>query len=139
VVLIGAFNNDWTMRTTATLRYTFQMDKQAQNYWIQDRQAPGKRDWGINMGLPYQRLTEDYALVARFLDPATERMVVVAGGVGQYGTVAAGEFLTNPRYLETDAARLPAGWERRNIEMVIRASVIEGNSGPPRVVAAQVW
>jgi hypothetical protein len=127
------------MRTTASLRYTFQMDRQAQNYWIQDRENPTKREWGINMGLPYQRLTEDYALVARFLDPATERMVVVAGGVGQYGTVAAGEFLTNPRYLDTDAKRLPAGWERRNIEMVIRASVIEGNSGPPRVVAAQVW
>jgi len=34
-------------------------------------------------------------------------MLVVAGGLTGYGTIAAGEFLTNPAYLEAIAKQMP--------------------------------
>jgi NAD dependent epimerase/dehydratase family enzyme len=91
------------------------------------------------MGLPYTKLTEDYALVARFMNPSTERMTVIAAGIGQYGTIAAGEFLTNEKYMREFAATAPANWERRNFAVVIATRVIDGSTGPPRVLATWFW
>ena len=42
--------------------------------------------------MPYLKLTEDFALVSRMLDPATERMVVLAGGLTGYGTMGRASF-----------------------------------------------
>jgi len=89
-VLIGAFNNAWTLRSVRQLRFTYEMDAATNRYWIRDRQNEARKDWQIDMGPPYKKLTEDYAIVGRFMNPATERMTVIAGGIGQYGTVAAG-------------------------------------------------
>jgi len=89
--------------------------------------------------MPYLQLSEDYALISRVLEPTTERMLVVAGGLTGYGTIAAGEFLTNAVYLEEIAKEVPKNWEHKNIQLVIATKVIHGNSGPPRVVERYVW
>ena len=137
VVLIGAFNNDWTMRLTGPMRFSFERDNDT--FWIKDFQNPSGRDRAINYTMPYLKVTEDYALISRVLEPTTERMVVVAGGLTGYGTIAAGEFLTNPSYMETLAKQAPKDWSRRNIQVVIATKVINGNSGPPRVVDRYFW
>jgi hypothetical protein len=93
----------------------------------------------VNYQTPYLELAQDYALISRVLDPTTDRMVVVAGGLTGYGTIAAGEFLTNPVYLEAVAKQLPKNWERKNIQLVLAAKVISGHSGPPRVLDKFVW
>jgi hypothetical protein len=66
-------------------------------------------------------------------------MAVLAGGLTGYGTVAAGEFLSNPAYMETIATRAPAKWEHKNVEILISTRVINGKSGPPKVVIAHFW
>jgi hypothetical protein len=66
-------------------------------------------------------------------------MVVLAGGLTGYGTVAAGEFLSNPAYLETVAANAPAKWAHKNVEVLISTKVINGKSGPPKVVTVHFW
>jgi hypothetical protein len=66
-------------------------------------------------------------------------MVVLSGGLTGYGTVAAGEFLTNPAYMETITAAAPGKWARKNVEFVISTKVINGKSGPPKVVIAHFW
>lgn len=137
VVLVGAFNNDWTMRLMGPMRFSF--DREDDTFWIEDQRNPSNRDRAVNYSMPYLRLTEDYALISRVLEPTTERMVVVAGGLTGYGTIAAGEFLTNPRYLEEVAKQMPKNWEHKNIQLVIATKVIQGNSGPPRVVDRYVW
>jgi hypothetical protein len=137
VVLIGAFNNDWTMRLTGPMRFSFERDNDI--FWIKDLQNPSRRDRAINYRMPYLQVTEDYALISRVLEPTTERMVVVAGGLSGYGTIAAGEFLTNPVYMETLAKQAPKGWSHKNIQVVIATKVISGNSGPPRVVDRYFW
>ena len=53
--------------------------------------------------------------------------------------MAAGEFLTDTRYLDALRRVAPPRWEGRNLQVVLAASVIKGNSGPPRVVATHFW
>jgi hypothetical protein len=138
-VLIGAFNNAWTLRSARQLRFTFEMDAATSRKWIRDRQNPARKDWQIDMSLPYTKLTEDYALVGRFMNPSTERMTVIAAGIGQYGTLAAGELLTSEKYMKDLAARAPVNWEHKNFEAVIATRVIDGSTGPPRVLATWFW
>ena len=140
VVLIGGFNNDWTMRISGDLRFRFgRKDETSEVKWIEDRQNPGGKKWVVDNTIPYTELTEDYALVSRVFDPATERMAIVAAGLSGYGTMAAGEFLTNPAYIEALSAKAPRGWQRQNMQVVIATRVINGNSGPPRVLMSHYW
>ena len=66
-------------------------------------------------------------------------LLVVAAGVAFWGTAAAGEFLSDPKYLAEVARGAPAGWEGKNLQIVIGTKVIAGNSGPPHVLAAHFW
>ena len=137
VILVGALNNDWTMRLTGPMRFSFDRDETI--FWIKDQRNPASRDRAVNYSMPYLQLSEDYAIITRVMDPMTERMTVVAGGLTGYGTIAAGEFLTNPEYLDAVAKQMPKNWAHRNIQLVIATKVINGHSGPPQVVDQYVW
>jgi hypothetical protein len=102
-------------------------------------QNPTRQDRAVNYRTPYLALTEDYAPISRTLDPTTARMVVVIGGLTGYGTIAAGEFLTDLTHLEAMAKGAPKGWERKNIQLVSATRVIHGTSGPPRILERHFW
>jgi hypothetical protein len=138
-VLIGAYNNPWTMRLADQLRYTFQRDPGSKEGSIADRQNPSKPVWHHNPYQPYSQIFQDWAIVSRFVDSRTEQMVVVVAGMGKDGTAAAGEFVTDARYLQTLADRAPKGWERKNLQVVLKTEVINGNVGPPRIMATYFW
>jgi hypothetical protein len=137
VVLVGAFNNDWTLRLTGPLRFSF--ERENDTFWIKDRDHPERKNRSVNYTTSYLQLTEDYALISRVLDPTTERMVVVAGGLTGFGTVAAGEFLANPEFMRESLKGAPANWSRRNLQVVITTDVINGHSGPPRAIETYFW
>jgi hypothetical protein len=137
VVLIGAFNNDWSMRLMGPRRFTFERD--GDTFWIKDAQNPSDRSHAVNYATPYLQVTEDYALISRVRDSVTERMMMLAGGITGYGTLAASEFLTNPEYMEAIAAHAPANWALKNIQILIATKVINGKSGPPKTLMAHFW
>jgi hypothetical protein len=141
VVLIGAFDNPWTMRLASTMRYCFQHDSDADVGEIVDKSDPTKH-WSIPyhwQDLPPDQMIKDYALVSRLNDPRTEQMLVLAGGLGSYGTQAAGEFLSNPKYLNSFISEAPVGWSKRNFQLVLETDVINDNPGQPHVIASQFW
>ncbi len=137
VVLIGAFNNDWSMRLMGPRRLSFA--RHGNTFSIQDQQNPSDQSHAVNYASPYLAITEDFALISRVLDPVTERMVVLAGGLTGYGTIAAGEFLTNPVYMEAVAAKAPPNWAHKNVQILISTKVINGKSGPPKVLMTYFW
>ena len=53
--------------------------------------------------------------------------------------IAAGEFLTDPGHMEALARFAPTGWQNKNLQAVIATKVINGQPGPPRVVATEFW
>jgi hypothetical protein len=137
VVLVGAFNNEWTLRLTGPLRFRFQ--NQRPLLWIVDSQNPSAKSWKVDLSQPYLQVADDYGIISRVRDPTTGRVVVVAAGLSGWATEAAGEFLAEPKYLEEIAKNAPKGWERKNMQVVIGTKVIAGNSGPPSVLATHFW
>ena len=138
-VLIGAFNNSWALRLTSQLRFSFVNDRERHVGWIRDAKNPQSMVWSHNVDTPYGNLTQDYAVVSRVLDPTTGKFVVTASGLYMFGTEAAGEFLTNPVYMEEIVKSAPADWDHKNIEIVISTSVVGRSAGPPHILAAHFW
>ncbi len=140
VILIGGFNNEWTIRLTGELRFRFEGPQPGeQTYWIGDRLNPGNKAWSFDFGKSGNSSTADYGMISRVSDPTTGRQLIIAAGIAKYGTVAAGEFLTNPNLLAEFEGRAPKGWTQKNVQVVIRTKVIADNSGPPEIVAVAVW
>jgi hypothetical protein len=140
-ILIGAFNDTWTMRLSDIGRYGF--EHEGTKYWIVDRQNQGTRHWGIDLDLRNSQgkldLHEDFAIISRVLNQRTGKMLVTVGGLYGFGTQAAGQFLTDPKYLTKFAASLKSGWGSKNMQVVIRTEVIEGTPGPPQLIASWFW
>ena len=137
IVLIGGFDNIWTLRVTQKLRFGFESKDGVAI--IVDRKSPKQTSWATAWDLPYQKLSRDYAIVARIHDNTTGQPVIVAAGISEEGTEAAGEILYNPVYLDSLIAKLPANWEQLNMEAVIETQVIEGHPGPPSILAVETW
>jgi hypothetical protein len=138
-ISIGAFCNDWTLRLADQGRYGFARDSESHTAWISDRQNPSDRKWSTRTIDPYRTVKEDYALVSRVLDPTTQRLVVTAAGITKFGTAAAGEFLSEPAYMDQAMRSASKGWERKNIQIVLATSLVGESSGPPRVLTTHVW
>jgi hypothetical protein len=138
-ILVGAFNNSWTMRLDHDLRFTFEWNEDSHTGRIRDRQDPSNVSWAHVPSLPYASVTRDFAVISRFLNPLTEKMVVVVAGMGRDGTIAAGEFVTEPRYLEMLASRAPKNWDRKNLQVLLATDIVNGTTGPPQILATYFW
>jgi hypothetical protein len=138
-VFIGAFDNSWTLRMTSPLHFHFANDAAMNKLWIEDRSNPGNHKWMMDRTVQQTGTYSDYAIVARFVDPNVEQLVVVGAGIGRGGTVAAGEFLVDEQRMEEMLKQIPSDWQRKNVEIVLETQVIGDRSGPPRITAIYVW
>jgi hypothetical protein len=139
-IFVGAFDNSWTLRLTHDLRYRFGNDAGMRHFWIEDTQSSPHRRWEIDRELQLKTNTyRDYAIVARYTDANTGKLVVISSGIARGGTVAAGEFLTAPSSIELIKSRAPANWDSQNMEFVLSTEIIDGRSSPPKVEAAYFW
>jgi hypothetical protein len=138
-VLIGAFNNEWTMSLAGELRFYFDIDYQNSAEFVNDRQNPGKREWKVVNSWPHWKIPADYAIVSRVFNPTTEQTVVIAAGITHYGTHAAGEFLANQAYFSEAVRHAPRDWYHKNMQVVLSTKVISGANGPPKVLAVHFW
>jgi len=60
--------------------------------------------------------------------------VVVIGGLYTYGTLAAGEFLTDPALMQ-EIAKDAQHTENRNLQIVLGTSVTDQTPGQPKILA----
>lgn len=138
-VLIGAFDNPWTLRAGGQLRFTFAKDSGHDTDMVRDRQQPANKEWKLTGAWPQWDIPYDYAIVSRVLDANTDRPVVIAAGITHYGTSGAGQFLSDPQYFSEAVRRLPADWARKNLQIVLWVPVVHRAAGHPRVLATHVW
>ena len=135
-VIVGAFNNKWTMQIAPSLHFTFL--EQDGNIMIRE-QVPGGRTWLSSVQIPAQSSGDDYAIVARLLDSKTGQFTIIVAGLTGSGTQTSGEFVANPEDIEKVVRTGPADWQTKNMELVLRTTVTESVAGPPQVVAADYW
>jgi hypothetical protein len=133
-ILLGAFNNQWTRRLVEPLRFHFASDPAES---IVDQLHPQVR-WARDPSLPYSG-ADDYALLARYRDTTTDSWVVVLAGVARNGTEAAAEFATSPHYMQLLRDQVGSDFSNKNIETVLKVSVIDGKTGAPSILAVHVW
>ena len=134
VILIGAYNNEWTNRLQNDLRYRFAPGPSRQIY---DGLNPSTV-WTKPVSLPLEQ-EDDFAVVGRFHSKLTDNLVVIIAGIGANGTDAAAQFVTTPRYMDLLNERLSNGWASKNVEIVLKTKVIDGKSAAPTIEAAYVW
>ena len=139
-VFIGAFDNAWTLRVTAPLRYHFANNPEMTEFRIVDSTQPSQPGWVINR---LQQMTtnnyRDFAIVARFTDSTTGKLAVVAAGVARGGTRVAAEYLTDSADLaQLERAATRAG-NKKNMEVVLSTQIIDGEPGTPKVEASYFW
>jgi hypothetical protein len=134
-VVVGAFNNRWTLQMTSNLRFAFV--EQDGHFEIQERSpSGGARSWVLG---PEGQIVEDFAVVTRLLDSKTGQVVIAAAGLGANGTQAAGEFISRQDYLEEAFRSAPSDWPRKNVQVVVETTVTDSVAGPPRVIATYFW
>ena len=134
-VLIGAFNNDWTLNMTDGLRFVFDAGDTAEMH-VRDRLDPSRSWWPKFSG---EKVIEDYAIISRVLDSKTGTVLVTVAGLDHTGTRAAGDFATNPQLLAAFVKNAPKDWNKKNLQLVLHTIVVNNIPGSPTVVAAHYW
>jgi len=142
VVLVGAFNNEWSLRLTRQLRYTLALDAENHLIYIKDAKNPAARTWSWGTNQPRDRVggagspvLHDYALISRIRNSETGHVLVVIGGLYTYGTESAGEFLTDPQLMQAITQQAHMGAGDKSLQIVLGTTVTDGTPGPPQILA----
>jgi hypothetical protein len=142
VVLIGAFNNEWSLRLTRKLRYSLALDPAQHLIYIKDAKNPSGRTWSWRTDQPTDHqgaaggpALQDYALISRVWNSETGHAVIIIGGLYTYGTEASGEFLTDPQMMQAISKEAALRDVHSTLQIVLGTTVTDGTAGPPRVLA----
>jgi hypothetical protein len=136
--LVGAITNRWTMELQGAWRYRFSWTPGAVTVITDTRSGGGKREWSIPQ-IDDGSAQEDYVMLCRIRNSLTGGLTLVAAGLKQFGTEAAGRLLADPDQLGAILQKLPAGWETKNMQVVLHAQVVGNTPAQPDVVAWDVW
>jgi hypothetical protein len=137
-VVIGAYNNRWTMQMASNLHFAFQWDP-ATGYSPRIKEnIPSGSVWIAESG-PDLKYSVDYGIVTRLVDSDTGKLLISIGGLRAAGTQAAGELISDPQYLAEALRTAPNDWSKRNMQIVVETKVTDTIPGPPQVVATYFW
>ena len=136
VILIGGLDNVWTKRLVALLRYSFFAPTQLEGE-IRDSKD-SSHVWKFDNMQLVSGDSRDYAIVASYFDSTIGQHVLVVAGIGKAGTQAAAEFLTSDQDMKAwlTEEKVPRG---KNVELVLSTEILDGQPGPPHVVASSIW
>jgi len=138
-LLIGAVTNRWTLEMQQAWRFRFSWTPDTRAVIVDTQATPeGGRHWSI-VSNDDGSAPEDYILVCRIHSPSTGGWLIAGAGLKQFGTEAAGRLLADPDQLGAILRRLPAGWESKNLQLVLHARVMRNTPALPDVVASYVW
>jgi hypothetical protein len=131
-VLVGGFNNPMTRELTKNLRFYFVSRNR-----IQDRERP-EHAWVLRASQDAHD-TEDYAIISRLLPQEGSSPMISVAGLGQYGTLAATEFVLDPQRLREFERSAVKDWRQRNLQILLHIKVSDFKPAPGEVVAVHIW
>ncbi len=132
VILIGGLNNTWALRITHDLRYVLNGDDR-----IVDRADP-HTVWEEHLDLVKQS-RDDYAVISWLNQSDTGGFVLSIAGIRAYANRAAADLLADPIQLDRILAKAPAGWEKRNLQIVIHTRTVSDIPVAVDVLAVHFW
>jgi hypothetical protein len=132
-VLIGYSSTQWK---DVTQDFRFYVDDSDRGM-IRDNGKP--TEWYPHNVTRDFHTDEDYAVISRAFLPQTHSMLILISGCTQYGTEGAADLIANPDLLAGALREAPAGWQHKNLQLVLRMQVIANAPASPKVVAAHYW
>jgi hypothetical protein len=107
---------------------------------IVDGNEPSKPGWVVDRNQQMAtNIYQDFGIIARFTDVNTGKPAIIIAGIGRGGTIAAGEFLTEPGDLAQLLRAVQAAGNKQNLEVVLSTQIIDGQPGTPKVEAFYFW
>jgi hypothetical protein len=131
-VMIGAYNNTWTMDLNRALPIFFDRGGS-----IRERNG-AQRVWSEKPS-PDITAEEDYAIIARMLDSKTKHPVILLAGKRNCGTEAAAEFATDPHSWNQEHDLSRDMLNTKNIELLIHVGLDHCKPTSTTVIALKVW
>ena len=131
-LLIGAFNNKWTLELTGDLPFTFD-----RGLTIRDT-SDGTRSWTPSI-TPEGNETMDYAIVTRIPHSKSDQPLITIAGITQSGTRAAADFITSPQLLNDLLKDAPKDWKSKSMQVILQTKVENNIPTSPVVVATKYW
>jgi hypothetical protein len=131
-VLIGAFDNYWTVTLAHDLPFFFEGGGRI-------RERGGQHRVWSSVARADNTISEDYAVVFRLLDSKSGGPVIAIAGLTTCGTQAAAQFATDPAQLKKVVSIPRSALERMNLEFVLRTSLINCTPTSVDIVAQQYW
>jgi len=140
IVLVGGFNNVWTMKLLAPLPYRLEPNLNGTRAIMEHKPTGDSPIWVARVDSSgSQAAVIDYIVLARFDSDITDNTVVIIAGLDRAATVSGGDYLVSPSNLAQLFSMAPKGWKGRNFEAVLQTDVVSGSPGHPKVVAAKFW
>ena len=131
-LLVGGFNNPMTLELTKGLRFVMHARNE-----IDDMQD-SNRHWLLHASADSHD-TEDYAIVTRLTQTPGDAPILSVAGMGQYGTLAASDFVCSPAAISAMTHLLPKDWASRNLQLILHVKVIDFKPAATEVIAVHVW
>ena len=133
---IGAVTNRWTMEMQQAWRFRLSWKPGTSTIIVDTQSKPGGASQWFVSAKDDGSTPDDYLLVCRIHSAYTGGLILVAAGLKQFGTEAAGRLLADPDQLGTILGKLSPGWENKNLQVVLHARVIGNTPALPEVVAS---
>ena len=130
IIIIGNRSNKWSRDMLENQRFYFGYGDE-----ICDRLNSTVK-WKLQHLTPDWKTDDDYAIVSRFTNTASGQPVIVIAGFTNYGTQAAGDFITNGSLLTEALRKAPKDWAQRNFQFVLHTKIIGNTPERPIVIAS---
>ena len=133
-VLVGFSYTKWD-EISRGFRYFIDLDRRPNAIWDNGTAT----NWALATYPDDPAIREDYAIVSRVFDPDTHNILVEISGISHYGTEAASDFVINSALMAEAFRNAPAGWQKKNLQVVLHVNVIGGTPAVPTVLATHFW
>jgi hypothetical protein len=134
-VVIGAATNPWHADLVKGGRYQVTR-KNGQNVVFdqQTEQSVCVKPFSWEPASSY-----DCAVLTRLPGSGSSQPLMLAGGLDHYGTYVLGDLLTNPSLLRPALAKAAKGWEKKNLQILVRVERRRDGAGPPQILNVHTW
>ena len=138
LILIGAFNNAWTLDLSASQRFRFVSEGRGTEFRAGVLDTSSGKTWFAQLRKRAWDADLDYSLVSRVWNSSGQVVLSVAG-VSHLGTQAAADLVTNPQRWAEVVRRAPPGWQHKNLEILLETKIVGKSVGTPRLMDCHFW
>lgn len=136
-LLLGGFSSIWTQLMISNLRFSLVWNSDISQQSIVDTKT--RQVWRAVNRTSAGYADLDYGILCRLFDKESGQIAMIAGGITTFGTEGAASVFFDPNLFDQLIKQAPKNWEEKNIEAVVRVSIIGTTPSSPQLIATNFW